>query len=75
MSKFDLAKKFFKEKMYNNKNVIKTNHGKKTPFFILKTTQKNILTRKLKKTKLKDSCDFITGMTDRYAIKLYKSIK
>ncbi len=82
MSKFDLAiKDFLKEKMYNNKNVIKkTNHGKKvlkTLFFHIKNNPKKYINKKIeKKDKIERSvCDFIAGMTDRYAIKLYKSIK
>ena len=43
MSKFDLAiKDFLKEKMYNNKNVIKNKSWKesvKNPFFILKKSK------------------------------------
>ena len=82
MQLFDSSiKSFLKERMYFSKNVLKkTNNGKK----IIK-----ILFSKIKKKPLKfikkslyeknnverNICDFIAGMTDRYAINLYNSLK
>ena len=74
-------KEFLKKKMYNNRKVlINTNEGKK----IIKSLFKH-LTIKPKKYINKDLLkrgdtqrvvsDFIAGMTDRYAINLYKKIK
>mgnify|MGYP006149583515 CR=1 FL=1 len=82
MNLFDLSiKSFLKEKMYFSKNVLKkTNMGKKiikflflkikkNPSWFIKKTiyQKNNFERNI--------CDFIAGMTDRYAINLYNSLK
>jgi len=82
MKKFDLEiKKFLKEKMYFHKNVKKkTNYGKKIIkklfFIIIKNPKKYINIKKYKNSKLERIiCDFIAGMTDRYAINLYKKIK
>ena len=67
--------------MYYNKKVIKkTLEGKKIIDFLFYRIKKNP-TRFIKKTILNTStkeriiCDFIAGMTDRYAINLYKSLK
>ncbi len=82
MKKFDTnIKKFLKKNMYYNKNVIhKTNLGKKIVeklFFIIKKNPKKYI--KIDKPNNADIersiCDFIAGMTDRYAINLYNKIK
>ena len=82
MKKFDTnIKKFLKKNMYYNKNVIhKTNLGKKIVkklFFIIKKNPKKYI--KFDKSNNADIersiCDFIAGMTDRYAINLYNKIK
>ena len=82
MKRFDLEiKKFLKEKMYFHKNVIKkTNYGKKIIkklfSIIIKNPKKYINIKKYKNSKLERIiCDYIAGMTDRYAINLYKKIK
>ena len=82
MKRFDLEiKKFLKEKMYFHKNVIKkTNYGKKIIkklfLIIIKNPKKYINIKKYKNSKLERIiCDYIAGMTDRYAINLYKKIK
>ena len=81
MKKFDInIKKFLKKNMYYNKNVIhKTNLGKKIIkklFFIIKRNPKKYI--KFDKSNNADIersiCDFIAGMTDRYAINLYNKI-
>ena len=82
MKRFDLEiKKFLKEKMYFHKNVKKkTNYGKKIIkklfLIIIKNPKKYIDIKKYKNSKLERIiCDYIAGMTDRYAINLYKKIK
>ena len=82
MKRFDLEiKKFLKEKMYFHKNVKKkTNYGKKIIkklfSIIIKNPKKYINIKKYKNSKLERIiCDYIAGMTDRYAINLYKKIK
>ena len=79
---FDLKiKKFLKEKMYFHKIVnTKTNYGKKIIkdlFLAIKENPKKYIRNyKYKKTNLERViCDYIAGMTDRYAINLYKKIK
>ncbi len=82
MKDFNQEIKFFlMENMYKHKSVsYKAKHGMK----IIKTLFKKILKNPkkfIKKTHLnksgkeRDVCDFIAGMTDRYAIKLYNSTK
>ena len=67
--------------MYYHKNVISnTNKGKKIIkrlfFSIQKNPNKYINVSKYDKTNIARSiCDFIAGMTDRYAINLYNKIK
>jgi len=66
--------------MYNNKKVLlKNNHGKKTvnKLFskIKEKPKKFISTNLLKMDENRAIADFISGMTDRYAINLYKTIK
>jgi len=74
-------KKFFRRKMYFHKNVItNTNYGKKvikTLFsHIKKKPKKYINVNKYNNTSIERIiCDYIAGMTDRYAINLYKRIK
>ena len=74
-------KEFLKKKMYNNRKVlVNTNKGKK----IIKSLFKHLIIKPKKyinKDLLKRGdtqrvvSDFIAGMTDRYAINLYKKIK
>jgi dGTPase len=71
---------FLRTKMYNNKKVlIKNNKGKKIIkklfFSICKKPHKYLTKLQLKKNKYRAIADFISGMTDRYAINLYKNIK
>ena len=82
MKKFDkMIKNFLRKKMYYHKNVkSNTNNGrkiiKKLFFSIRKNPNKYINVSKYDKTNVARSiCDFIAGMTDRYAINLYKKIK
>ena len=76
-----LIKEFLKEKMYYSKGVLrKTNEGKKIINFLFLKIKKNpkkfIKNKPLKIINLERTiCDFIAGMTDRYAINLYKSIQ
>jgi len=82
MNSFDVAIKcFLREKMYLSKNVLKkTNIGKKiiqslflkikkdpSKFIKKSSHQKNHFERNI--------CDFIAGMTDRYAINLHNTLK
>ena len=74
-------KSFLKENMYNSKevskrtkqgkNIIKSlfNGIKKKPFKFIKTKSFKIYSKE------RSICDFIAGMTDRYAINLYNSLK
>jgi dGTPase len=71
---------FLKTKMYNNKNVLgKNNKGKliikKLFNKINKNPKKFISTKELTKDKYRAISDFISGMTDRYAINLFNNIK
>ncbi len=82
MKLFDInVKNFLKKKMYYHKNVIhKTNYGKKIVkklfFKIKKNPKKFVKNHKIKKINNdRLICDFIAGMTDRYAINLYNKIK
>jgi dGTPase len=82
MNLFDLSiKSFLKEKMYLSKSVLKkTNMGKKIIKFLFLKIKKNPL-KFIKKSILqknnfeRSTCDFVAGMTDRYAINLYNSLK
>ena len=74
-------KEFLKERMYNNKRIKKkADEGKvivkKLYIHILKKTKRYIKKYYLDKQP-KERCisDFIAGMTDRYAINLYKNLK
>jgi dGTPase len=82
MKNFDISiKKFLKQKMYFHRKVIfKTNYGKKivTKLFnkIKNNPKKYINTKKYNNSNIERIiCDFIAGMTDRYAINLYNQIK
>jgi len=73
-------KNFLKTKMYNNKNVLyKNNKGKiivKKLFNKIKKNPGKFLSRKeLSVNKYRAISDFISGMTDRYAINLNNSIR
>ncbi len=74
-------KKFLKEKMYLHKKVVdKTTHGKKVinALFtkIKKNPKKYISINNDEKINVNRSiCDFIAGMTDRFAINLYTKSK
>jgi dGTPase len=74
-------KEFLKKRMYFHKSVItKTNYGRKVIknlfFLIQKNPKKYININKYKNSSLERIiCDYIAGMTDRYAINLYKKIK
>ncbi len=82
MNLFDYnIKKFLKEKMYyNNKVIKKTNYGKliiRRLFLKIKKNPKKYLnTNIVKKSNIdRTICDFIAGMTDRFAINLYNKSK
>ena len=71
---------FLKTKMYNNKSVLaKNNKGKlilKKLFNKIKNNPKRFISKKeLSTNKFRAISDFISGMTDRYAINLYNDIK
>ena len=75
-------REFLKDKMYNNKDVLKkTLKGKKIIIFLFSKIRKNpnkFIKKKLLKTSINKEravCDFIAGMTDRYAINLFNLIK
>jgi dGTPase len=82
MNLFDISiKSFLKERMYFSSNVLKkTNMGKRIiKFLFLKIKKKpsKFLKKSIyqKKNFERNICDFIAGMTDRYAINLYNSLK
>ena len=82
MKKFDQRiKSFLRKKMYYHENVkSNTNKGKKIIRKLFLSLRKNpkkyINVSKYDKTNNdRLICDFIAGMTDRYAINLYKKIK
>ncbi len=82
MKLFDYEiKLFLKEKMYFNPKILnKTNYGKKIINFLFYKIFKNpnkYMDKKnlVSKNKPRNISDFIAGMTDRYAINLYKNIK
>jgi len=71
---------FLKTKMYNNKNVLgKNNKGKsiiKKLFNKINNNPNKFISKKqLTRDKYRAISDFISGMTDRYAINLYNDIK
>ena len=82
MSYFDYEiKKFLKKNMYFNKKVLNpTKKGSTVIKFLFKKIKRNPLKYIKKQDFLKRNvercvCDFIAGMTDRYAINLFNSIK
>ena len=82
MKKIDKQiKDYLKRNMYNHKKVIvNTNKGKKIINDLFKYLSKNpqeYISKELliKEQKERVVADFIAGMTDRYAINLYKKIK
>ena len=82
MSEFDKKiKSFLKKEMYYHKKVrFNTNEGKKIIkklfLSIKKNPKKYINVSKYDKSNIARSiCDYIAGMTDRYAINLYNNIK
>ena len=81
MQKFDKKiKSFLKQKMYFHKSVnSKTNYGRKVItrlfFQIKKNPKKYINIKKYSNSNIERIiCDYIAGMTDRYAINLYNQI-
>ena len=71
---------FLKTKMYNNKKVVeKNNKGKsiiKKLFNKIKLDPKKFISKdQIKIDNYRAISDFISGMTDRYAINLYNKIK
>ena len=82
MHLFDLSiKSFLKEKMYFSKSVLKkTNMGKKiikSLFLKMKKNPSKFIKKSIyqKNNFERNICDFVAGMTDRYAINLYNSLK
>ena len=82
MTDFDMGiKSFLRENMYYNKKVLKkTKKGEKIIKLLFSRINKYPL-KFIKRNTLKmyskerSICDFIAGMTDRYAINLYNSLK
>ena len=73
-------KLFLKDKMYNNKNVLnKNNNGKniiKKIFKIIKNNPRKFIRKSnLNENKFRAISDYISGMTDRFAINLYNTNK
>jgi len=71
---------FLRTKMYNNKSVLNKNQkGKviiKKLFSIIKSNPRKFLSKdQLTRDRFRAISDFISGMTDRYAIKLYNNYK
>ena len=82
MRKFDIKiKKFLKKNMYHHHKVrVKANNGKKMINRLFLTLKKNpekyLNVSNYDNINIERSvCDFIAGMTDRYAINLYKKLK
>ena len=82
MNLFDVSiKTFLRRNMYFHKDVIhKTNFGKKIIKHLFLKIKKNpnkyINMKFIKKNNIDRSiCDFIAGMTDRFAINLYNKLK
>ena len=82
MTDFDMSiKSFLRENMYYNKKILnKTRKGEKIIKLLFSRINKHPL-KFVKRNTLKmyskerSICDFIAGMTDRYAINLYNSLK
>tara|TARA_B100001093_G_C26728559_1_gene971121 strand:- start:985 stop:1341 length:357 start_codon:yes stop_codon:yes gene_type:complete len=71
---------FLKTKMYNNRSVLmKNNKGKsilKKLFDKIKKNPRKFISKdQLSRNKYRAISDFISGMTDRYAINLHKKLK
>ena len=71
---------FLRKKMYDHKDVQKRNNeGKKIVNFLFKklysNTNNNFSIQNFDKNKSRSVADFISGMTDRYAINLYEELK
>ena len=82
MQLFDISiKHFLRERMYFSKNVLKkTNIGKKIIKVLFSKIKKNpskFIKKSLYKrnNNIRNISDFIAGMTDRYAINLYNSLR
>jgi dGTPase len=82
MQLFDSSiKSFLRERMYFSKNVLKkTNNGKKiikVLFLKIKKKPSKFIKKSLYQNNNIERCvsDFIAGMTDRYAINLFNSLK
>ena len=82
MELFDMSiKSFLKERMYFSENVLKkTNDGKKiikVLFLKIKKNPSKFIKKSIyqKNNIERNICDFIAGMTDRYAINLYNALK
>ena len=78
-SEFEI-KSFLRKKMYDNKKVLTKNQKGKTIirklFKIIKSNPRKFITKEqLTKNKYRAISDFISGMTDRYAINLYNENK
>ena len=82
--KFQIIEKeikfFLRIKMYNNQNVLKKNNKgkmiiKKLFNNISKNPKKYLSTNQLKHNKHRAIADYISGMTDRFAIDLFNKIK
>ena len=66
--------------MYNNRNVLKKNNKGKSIinklFYKIKQNPRKFISKdQMSKNKYRAISDFISGMTDRYAINLYNNIK
>ena len=72
-------KLFLRFKMYNNRSVLnKNNNGKKIItklFFEIFKKPKKYINNYQNKDQFRSISDYISGMTDRYAIQLHKSLK
>ena len=73
-------KDFLKYNMYNNSKVLKkNNHGKKVLRYLFKKVSKNpskyFKLNNSRISMLRETTDYLSGMTDRYALNLYKKIK
>ena len=78
-SEFEI-KSFLRKKMYDNKKVLTKNQKGKTIirklFKIINSNPRKFITKEqLTKNKYRAISDFISGMTDRYAINLYNENK
>ena len=76
----DEIRNFLRIRMYNNKNVLnKNNNGKKIIKKLFNTIDKKpmkyLSKEQLKFDKYRSIADYISGMTDRYAINLYNITK